>query len=591
VRSAVYAGATLSQCQRAHSALASALKGEEHADRRVWHQAMATLSGDDEVAAALEASARRSRARSAHASAATAFARAAELSTDSAARTRRLAAAARAAWDAGQPDRARQTIAAALPSAAGQLRAELLYVRGIVEARAGNVRDAPTILLEAAEAADNASLKLEILQEAGEAAVYAGDMETARRIGSQEAEIPATSERDRFLVAIGTGWVAAFSGDHQAAAAVFTDALARATSLGDPRALLWAADSASAEFGLGSGLRHVNQAVELARKQGLLGLLPMALHRQALELIWNSRFDLAYAAAQEGYRLAVDARYGTGPHLTNMASVEAVWGRTEDARAHATEALAIGRQSEYSLLADSAEMTLGFIELTAGRIDEATDRLISLTDLNRPSAHVVIVLHAIPDLIEAAVRVGRAHETDERLARYRYWATTTGTAAAVALLARCEALLTTRPPEEGFGEAIQRAGALPPFQRARTELLYGEWLRRERRRQEARAHLRAALELFHGLGAVPWEQRADAELRATGETTRKRDPSTLDQLTPQELQIAGLVADGLTNKEIAAQLYLSPRTIDYHLRKLFSKLGIASRSELIRHGPPQRETA
>ena len=113
--------------------------------------------------------------------------------------------------------------------------------------------------------------------------------------------------------------------------------------------------------------------------------------------------------------------------------------------------------------------------------------------------------------------------------------------------------------------------------------------RRERRRQEARTHLRAALESFRGLGAVPWEERAEAELRATGETTRKREPSTLDQLTPQELQVAGLVADGLTNREIAAQLYLSPRTIDYHLRKVFSKLGISSRTELVRLGLPERQ--
>lgn len=131
---------------------------------------------------------------------------------------------------------------------------------------------------------------------------------------------------------------------------------------------------------------------------------------------------------------------------------------------------------------------------------------------------------------------------------------------------------------------MELGSTLAPFHRARNQLLYGEWLRRERSRREARVHLRAASELFRALGAAPWEERAAAELRATGETARKRDPSTLDQLTPQELQIADLVADGLTNREIATQLYLSPRTIEYHLRKVFSKLGIASRSELIRRG-------
>jgi len=145
-------------------------------------------------------------------------------------------------------------------------------------------------------------------------------------------------------------------------------------------------------------------------------------------------------------------------------------------------------------------------------------------------------------------------------------------------------MLGNRGRDQAFGEAIECAPALPPLQRARTDLLYGEWLRRERRRTEARVHLRAAVTAFQGLGATPWASRAEAELRATGETVRKRDLSAVEQLTPQELQIAGLVTQGLTNRDIAAQLYLSPRTIDYHLHKVFTKLGIASRAELIRDG-------
>ena len=136
--------------------------------------------------------------------------------------------------------------------------------------------------------------------------------------------------------------------------------------------------------------------------------------------------------------------------------------------------------------------------------------------------------------------------------------------------------------ERHYVEACALAGALNPFEQARTELLYGEWLRRERRRIDARPHLRAALESFEHLGAVPWAERARAELRASGETARRRDPSSRDQLTPQELHIAGLAAEGLTNPEIGAQLFLSPRTIDYHLRKSFAKLEIASRAELAR---------
>jgi DNA-binding NarL/FixJ family response regulator len=132
---------------------------------------------------------------------------------------------------------------------------------------------------------------------------------------------------------------------------------------------------------------------------------------------------------------------------------------------------------------------------------------------------------------------------------------------------------------------------LSPFEQARTELLYGEWLRRERERREARRHLRKAADLFRQVGAPPWEKRAEAELRATGETARRRNPSTFDQLTSQELQIAGLVAAGMTNRQIAGQLYLSPRTIDYHLRKVFTKLGLASRTELVRMGVPEQQPA
>jgi DNA-binding CsgD family transcriptional regulator len=158
------------------------------------------------------------------------------------------------------------------------------------------------------------------------------------------------------------------------------------------------------------------------------------------------------------------------------------------------------------------------------------------------------------------------------------------------VLARCEALLGERAPDDAFDAAVKLGGALAPFERGRTELLYGEWLRRERRPQDARKHLRVALQLFHYLRATPWVERAEVELRATGESTRKRDPSTLDDLTPQELQVAQLVAEGLTNREIAAQLFISPRTVDYHLRTVFAKLGIASRTELVRQGfqPPSQ---
>jgi DNA-binding CsgD family transcriptional regulator len=586
VRSALYQGATLSQRQQAHAALASALRGDEHTDRRVWHQAMATLTGDEEVAAALEASARRAELRAGHSSAATAYLRAAELSTDDARRARRTAAAAHAAWDAGQPDRAREIIGRALPLATDQTRVQLLHLSGVIEAHAGSVQEAFAMLVDAADASTDPSLAVEMLFEAADAASFSGDPAAVIELGQRAMRISAADELDRFKLAALSGFARSYAGDHDQAQALLTEALRLADTVTDPRALLWAADAASASKGLGAGLPYVNRAVDLARRNGLLGLLPLVLRRQAMELLWLSQFDLAYAAAQEGYRLSVDLGYGSSGHLVNMAAVEAIWGHQQDARRHTEEALALSQRRGSAFPAIGAEWTLGLIELTAGRPAEAAERLLAITSSDHPDHNPLIALEVMPDAVEAGIRVGLREQAAARLDRLRSLVAAAPTAARRALLARCEALLGERDPEEAFGEAIALGSGLPPLQRARTELLYGEWLRRERRRTDARVHLRAALEAFRRLGAMPWAERAEAELRASGETARKRDPAAAQQLTPQEIQIAGLVTKGLTNREIAGQLYLSPRTIDYHLHKVFTKLGIASRAELIRDGLP-----
>jgi len=586
VRSAVYQGATLGERQRVHAALAVALSGAENTDRRVWHQAMATLTGDEEVAAALEASARRARLRAGHASAATAFLRAAELSTDDARRVRRIAAAAQAAWDAGQPGRARDITERALPLADDRTRAHLLHLAGIIEARTGSLPEACAMLLAAADACTDPSLTLDMLAEAAEGASFSGDMAAVTEIGQRSARLSAADELDAFKLTSLRGFARLYAGDHHDARVLLADALDRAAALTDPRALLWAADAASIRDGLGAGLPYASRAVDLTRRTGLLSLLPLALRRQAAELLSLSQFDLAYAAAQEGYRLSLDLGYGSGGHLATMAAVEGTWGREQDARRHAAEAFAAARQPGSWFPAIIIEWTLGLIDLAAGRPAEAAGRLLAITGPEYPGRNPVIALEAMPDAVEAGLRAGLDDQAAVRLETFRALVAAAPAQPRLALLARCDALTGARDPDEAFGEAITRAPGLPPLQRARTELLYGEWLRRQRRRIDSRAHLRAALELFRTLGAAPWAGRAEAELRATGETARKRDPAAVEQLTPQELQIARLVTEGLANKEIAAQLYLSPRTVDYHLRKVFTKLGITSRTQLVRDGLP-----
>jgi DNA-binding CsgD family transcriptional regulator len=594
VRSALLESSTLSQRRAAHAALAGALTGAADADRRAWHQALAALKTDEEVAAALEASARRYEARAGHASAATAFARSAELSADEVRRSTRLAAAAEAAWAAGQPQRAHELIARALPLTTGHARAELLYLRGVIQARTGDLRGAVAVLVEAADASEDASLTLEMLTEATEAAEWAGDYAHAAALSARAEAIEPRGDTARFRVVALRGIAAELAGDHEAAAPLLREAIRHAERLEDPLPLIWAsliATMGSMGGTFADGLPYSTHAVTIARERGLLSILPMALWAQATALVGRGNFNLGRSAAEEGTRLASDFGHhlGAGWNLIIVAMLDALRGDESRARDHAKEAIELAATGGATFVVDNAEWALAQLDLTLGRPGEATDRLLLVTALERPEWNPLIGLWSIPDLIEAAARSGRLDETVDRFDRYADWVQRSPSAARLSVLARCRALVGEEDTRAQFETALAPEATLSPFLQARTELLYGEWLRRERQKRDARRHLRRAADLFHQVGVPPWEERAEAELRATGETARRRDPSTLDQLTPQELQIAGLVASGMTNRQIAEQLYLSPRTIDYHLRKVFSKLGLTSRTELVRMGVPQQE--
>ncbi len=222
-------------------------------------------------------------------------------------------------------------------------------------------------------------------------------------------------------------------------------------------------------------------------------------------------------------------------------------------------------------------------DFTGGRADAAATRLSALRAAPPGVGHPYIVLNSAPDLVEACVRTGRVGEARSAYEVVADFARTGAPGWALALAARCRALLADDATAgEEFAEALRLHSEWErPFDRARTQLLFGEHLRRRRQRIACRGHLRAALETFEALGATPWAERARGELRASGETSGPRGPTALGRLTPQELQIVRLVREGESNKEIAAHLFLSPRTVEYHLSKVYTKVGIASRAELV----------
>jgi DNA-binding CsgD family transcriptional regulator len=306
------------------------------------------------------------------------------------------------------------------------------------------------------------------------------------------------------------------------------------------------------------------------------------LNTRGLIDTFDGSFESALSHAHEADRLARDT--GQSHYLANTNAVAALVSASRGAapefeRAHrAAIALAGAGVVSTRALTGWAE---GLWFLGQGEVDEACSRLLTLAE---PQGHPIFALLSTADLAEAAARSGRRDEAVDRLSALQTWSRGAGTPVAAALAARATGVLDDDAAllEEALGllEGLDR-----PFDQARTHLLLGEHLRRDRRRAAARHHLRTAVEDFEGLGAEVWARRARNELAATGESVRRRDRGAAQALTPQEHKIARMVADGITNREVAAQLFLSPRTIDYHLRNVFTKLGITSRAELIRNPP------
>ena len=337
----------------------------------------------------------------------------------------------------------------------------------------------------------------------------------------------------------------------------------------------------------GESMRWFERAVGAARAASAVGLLPFQLSWLALAQWRVGKWPAAYANAHDGLALAEETGWRTQlPHsLTALATIEAAMGRAESCREHAAQAVALGRQAGVAIIEAHAAIALALLELGTGDAVAAARHLEFVAgfaadhELGDP-----VLLNWAGDLAEALGRSGdreRARAVGELVAAE---ADRTGRPTESAVAARCRALLAgdDEAAEEAFAEAFGwHARADQPFQEARTRLQHGELLRQRRRRADARAELTAALVLFEQLGAEPWAARARSELRATGVTARPRHPGQ-QQLTPQELRVALVVADGATNAEAAARLFLSAKTVEYHLSGAYRKLGIRSRGKLVR---------
>jgi DNA-binding CsgD family transcriptional regulator len=347
----------------------------------------------------------------------------------------------------------------------------------------------------------------------------------------------------------------------------------------DLRALDWAGTAANYLGRADLAQEAYARAVAVARGVGAAATLAVFLHVLATTEAWLGRPTDAEADATEALALARETHQDGIEAAAQglLALLFALRGDEDACRDAAERALAVARPRGLALAASASSYALGLLDLGQGRPAEAVDRFAAI--VTRSDSHPIYRLVTVPDFAEAAARAGRPDLARGPLETFAAWAAVTRAPWSLAATERTRALLG--PPEEAearLREALRLDAS--PLYRARTELLLGEHLRRARRTTDARPHLRAAREAFAQLGAAPWAARAATELRATGETVRRRDEGGLSELTPQELQITRLVAGGATNREVAAQLFVSPKTVEYHLGKVFTKLGVASRTEL-----------
>jgi DNA-binding CsgD family transcriptional regulator len=591
-RSAIYGQAPGGQRREAHRALADALPDRD-ADRRAWHLAEAAVGPDDAVASALEQAGARARQRSAYAVAAAALERAARLAPDDGRRAGLLYAAADAAWLAGLGERAVSLLEEALVFASDPLLVmRIEHLRGHAATRRGPVMEGHAILVRAATrwGGLDTDRAIVMLAEAVNAAFYAGNAVEMLRAADRTADLVPTDPDGAagFFATIAQGMALVFAGRGDVGAADIRHAVeifgASPGMRTDPRLLAWAAMGAlwlrQGEW----GRALIDRALESARAASALGVLPFLLTHVALDQATTDRWAGAGAGYEEAIGLARETSQNTDLAfaLAGLARLEARQGKEDACRAHAAEARALCRKLGVHLCEIWTIAALGDLELGLGRPEAAVEPYREQEALLEELSIGDTDLSPAAELVEAYLRLGQPQEAAPWADALEARARAKGQPWSLARAARCRALLAAEDEmERDFAEALGLHAQTPDvFEAARTRLAYGVRLRRARKRVRAREELREALDAFDRLGAAPWSELARMELSATGETARKRDPSTLDDLTPQELQIGILLAQGRTTREAAAALFLSPKTIEYHLRNAYRKLGIHSREEL-----------
>jgi DNA-binding CsgD family transcriptional regulator len=595
VRSVAYRSAPLAERQRVHRVLAEAIDPAADPDRRAWHRAQAADEPNEEIAVELERSAGRAQARGGLAAAAAFLERAVLLTVDPGRRAERTVTAAEATLQAGAFGRALELLVAAEDGGSGPLdevqgaRVDLL--QGQIAFASGLGSDAPPLLLKAAARLEPLDLDLarETYLNAWGAALFAGHLAAAGdllEVSRAARDVPTAADPPRSIDLLLDGLALAVTDSRAAAAPALRQAVAALASADAPvdKRLRWdwlASAAAHYLWDMDGSVAIGARAVQLARRAGALDQLPIHLQAHANALTWRGDFRAAAALIEEA-RLVAEA---TGTRMAPMATIflAALRGRESEAVPLIEATLTAATAGGQGLAVTWARWMAAVLHNGAGRYADAAD---AARQASQDMPHFYVSTWARTELIEAAARSGKARLVADVVDQVAATTQPSGTDWALGIEARCRALVSEgRAAEDRYREAIDRFGrARLRTELARSHLLYGEWLRRENRRADAREQLRTAHDLLSEIGMEGFAERARRELQATGEAIRRRvAPAAVDasqELTAQEAQVARLARDGLSNPEIGARLFISSHTVQYHLGKVFTKLGISSRGQL-----------